>query len=361
MTPPRPLHPGELRYSSPRTFRAPTPWPGHPMPRHSPGEPPRQPVRPSFRPVPLPDRRFQKRPMTTEPRQSRLFDPMTVCIGYISPKHHAIISVTDTMLSDDVSSSDLAAVKLYTLVKSGAWLCMYAGLPTEFWELLQHLGRFKEPQTLKAAIRAAEHAYVDLTTHLIERAILAPFGLTLGKFVKDGAATFGETYFRELSEQCRVVVPETDILVTGFSSDGAPHIFETNRKRVCTIYDQLGFWAIGAGAWAALGSLYSHGEEMRRYDHLNKIVYRLCEAKFIAETARSVGSGMTLVNVSNFDGSGFQLFIAEKDPIRAAWTKQRDSPIPAEALEEIGKWERKARRLQLDQRQKAYPEPSKPS
>ena len=59
--------------------------PGDPTPlRVPPREPYWQPVRPPFRPSPLPDRRFQKRPVTTLARPGTLPGSMTVCIAAAS-------------------------------------------------------------------------------------------------------------------------------------------------------------------------------------------------------------------------------------------------------------------------------------
>jgi hypothetical protein len=238
------------------------------------------------------------------------------------------------------------------------WQCMYSGLPTEFEELRRRLAATECPKTLEGVTEAVEHAYDELTKHLIERRILAPLGLTRDVFMTEGLEMFGDTYFRELLEQCRAVKPETDLLVMGFDEKSVPHLFQAYRDGTCTNYDQLGFYAIGAGAWAALGSLYA--SDVRSARSTNRVVYRLCEAKFLSEIARSVGGLMTVVNVFYADGSDYSLFINDEDPIRIAWKKQRSAPIPQEAIDEIDQFDQ-IRLQDIDRRRKAYLERSKPS
>lgn len=262
---------------------------------------------------------------------------MTVCIAAISQFRRVIIAASDMMLSDEVSSADLATFKLSPLFKGGRWWGMYAGLPTDFEELRCTLDEVEQPLNVIDATLAVERAYDALTRHYIDRYVLSPFGLTHEEFVKDGLEIFGETYFRELAEQCRQVKPQTEttLLVMGFDSRKAPHIFEARRGEKCEVLDELGFHAIGTGAWSAQGSLFAN--DFRGAVGLSEAVYRVCEAKFVSETARSVGTEITVVNVFFPDGTDSELYIDQDNVIRAAWERHRNLPVPPEAIKEIEK------------------------
>jgi hypothetical protein len=261
---------------------------------------------------------------------------MTVCIAAISRVRGVIIAASDMMLSDDVSSADDAAYKISALFKGHRrWWCMYAGYPTDFEELRNSLSEVEQPKTLADAIAATELAYDKLTKHYIERYILAPFGLTHEAFMRDGPAIFGETYFRELADQCILFKPamETSLLVFGFDSIGIPHLFQAQRTVKAEVHDTLGFHAIGTGAWSAQGSLFAGGLSSAGTE--NEAIYRVCEAKFVSEVARSVGTKTTVLHVYSSGGSESVLYIDDDSPIKAAWKRQRNMKPPARAINEI--------------------------
>jgi hypothetical protein len=113
-----------------------------------------------------------------------------------------------------------------------------------------------------------------------------------------------------------------------------PHIFSTDFSGRCTIHNDVGYHAIGAGSWAALGWL-STKTAVAFTQSIPAIVYRLCEAKFAAETARSVGD-RTVVLVSFKDGAAVPVILHGapiENAVRTAWDSQRKQPSPPEALE----------------------------
>jgi hypothetical protein len=268
---------------------------------------------------------------------------MTVCIAAISRVRGIIIAASDMMLSDEVSSADDAAYKISALFSGPArWWCMYAGNPTDFEELRNSLSKVERPKTLADAIAAVEVAYDDLTKHYVERYILAPFGLTQDEFVRDGSAIFGDAYFRELAERCAILKPatETSLLVFGFDAKGIPHLFEAQRTVKSEVYDTLGFHAIGTGAWSAQGSLFAGGLSTAVTE--NEAIYRVCEAKFVSEVARSVGTKTTVLHRYCSDGSELVLYIDDRSSVKAAWKRRLTQKPPARALNEIERLRREA-------------------
>ena len=364
MTPSRPLHPGERQ--------------PFPLRRPSPGEPSNQIVRPSFRPVPAPVRRFQKRPMTTELRPDRLPDPMTICIAATSVKHKAIVTVSDMMLSDDFSSVDVGTVKSYQLPSFGnaLWHCMYSGTPSTWEDLIRFIFEYARtkpdaPATLQGMLDALECAYSTVIAHRIQAEVLAPFGISRDEFFATGLERFGERYFRELSEECRKIRLDVDLIVAGFINGKArvPLMFAAQKETsTCINLNTMNFHAIGAGAWAAFASLYTH--KYWATASVSQIVYRLCEAKFLSEMARSVGS-VTMVRVLFDDDSKSTFTVTnDNDVIRQEWLRYRGRALPENVLNSIderisldrGKAEATPPVLaSSDPQQIEDPEPSKPS
>lgn len=297
---------------------------------------------------------------------------MTVCIAAIpvaGPRDTCIVTVSDMMLSNDVSSVEVATFKCKPLGASKHWWCMYSGDPSEYEELERrtnsHLSKLS-PQALDVAavMAAVESAYDETICHHIEAKILRPFRMRVDQFFASGLKKFGESYFRELSQECRNVSLGTDLLVVGFDSSG-PHVFAAEKDfasgaHFCTSYDQIGFHAIGAGASAAIGNLLSH--QFFRMKTRDEVVYHICEAALAARTARSVGEIANVI-VFNPDGTESDFpFGGDNDVIQEAYEARRDAPIPENALQTIKIFLNGApvtRRPEADQPQTKDPEAKK--
>src|ERR1022692_4908149 len=76
-------------------------------------------------------------------------------------------------------------------------------------------------------------------------------------------------------------------LLAGFDHDGDGHILTVENPGIVKNHDPVGFWAIGSGALSALGILFFHS--MRGELPLPEVLYHICEAKFMAESAIGVG------------------------------------------------------------------------
>jgi hypothetical protein len=315
-------------------------------------------------PVPSWYLRPRQTPPPPSPRRSwdTLVPTMTVCIGAMVRVHGAIALVSDLMVANNVLSKDLATLKHSAIVERGRWWCMYSGSPTEYAMLKEwfRLNVAEDPKTLDDATRVVERACDALTKRLIERQVTSSFGFTFDQFLDVGLATFGDSYFRDLSEECRKVKLQIELLVIGFDERNRSHIFTSEldpgtRTRVCTVHDPEGVYAIGVGAWSAMGALDAH--DIMEGTELSHTIYRLCEAKFISEVAPGVGK-VTKVDVFfSDDRPSLHLFLYEDDPIRTAWLAHPAAPPPDLAIQTIDS----AIRKRIDQQRKANPEPTKPS
>jgi len=232
------------------------------------------------------------------------------------------------------------------------------------------LDQLNSVPTCPQAMMVVEHAYDAALEHCVERQILAPLGFTRRQFLDEGLTKLGESLFREVTAEIRAVNLGTELLVFGFDEQKQPHIFSTDFTGRCTLQDAVGFHAIGAGSWAALGWLFTN-QRFVYAARLAEIAYRLCEAKFAAETARSVGADTALM-VMFGDGGASAMYIhggpsrTSASVIRDAWDARRNQAIPPTVTAEIDRTLQEAsthgpRLLSLppsDRKQKANPEPT---
>jgi hypothetical protein len=95
-------------------------------------------------------------------------------------------------------------------------------------------------------------------------------------------------------------------------------------------------YAIGAGGWLALSVLHARGPTQNA--SVAELAYRMLEAKFLAENARSVGQRTTLValkstHAPNSARENLWVFDAAViDSVRASWERDRARPLPSDAL-----------------------------
>lgn len=123
-----------------------------------------------------------------------------------------------------------------------------------------------------------------------------------------------------------------ELLVFGFSKDMRPVIFSVGNPGKHTDWNWQGYSAVGSGTYLALGAL--------RQKPLNfgvdELVYRLLDAKFVAEASSTVGSTTTLI-VLRYDGEVRELHEREIGKIKEVWEEKRKEPPPAEAMNVIQK------------------------
>jgi hypothetical protein len=162
--------------------------------------------------------------------------------------------------------------------------------------------------------------------------------MNLPQFKRAGARTFGEALFRDMVAEIRQVeLDGATVLVAGFDSKKRPHIFSsdigTQRYHAGILdHDPAGFYAIGEGAWAALGWLHTN-DDFRFSDSFAHVAYRLCEAKYAAENARSVGARSTVLAVHFSSGAISPLMLSPDDPPRKSWEAIRNADPSGNALD----------------------------
>jgi hypothetical protein len=131
-------------------------------------------------------------------------------------------------------------------------------------------------------------------------------------------------------------------LVIGFSEDANDgHIYLVDGTDAPKCYDEVGVWAIGSGAHAALSSLAFHIERRELYKFGTSpatAAYFACEAKFMAESSGHVGrDAATVIVLSSRDAIGDIKFINVGNiaKIKEIWKTQGAPRTPANIDEQM--------------------------
>jgi hypothetical protein len=263
---------------------------------------------------------------------------MTLCVAAYSPKYKTFVTVSDLMLSTDYMSAETSSTKIKPLSSTGRWICMFAGSPSIYSNVLKRItgylnGQEESGQNVRAA---AENAFRDELAHKIEGQLLSPFGITRREFLENGKTYFGDEEFTRKLYELNAIRLDTSFIIAGFDDDAphfTPHLFSINDPGVTKDHLSLGFHAIGSGYHRCAAALMgSYDSELSTVD----IIYRLCEAKFLGESAMGVGK-KTFVDVFATDGIHQGLVPKLVEPIRAIWQNEGLRPVPVKAQNEISR------------------------
>jgi hypothetical protein len=210
---------------------------------------------------------------------------------------------------------------------------MYAGDVGAMVPLLRRVKRLL-PKTETPAVddvsAAVVEAYQEELIKVKEQRYLKPNKLDWDKFQKNDPPLFTDTIYEQMKTQLDGATISIDpyqppiLLVAGFDTDGPGHIFSVDHPGVESGHDIVGFHAIGTGSYYALTMLHSHCRDVSHSDPLDRVVYRVAEAKFMAENDAHVGKSTTLIRWENNDNPRFVL---EKN-IRKLWNRVGRPRIP---------------------------------
>jgi hypothetical protein len=252
----------------------------------------------------------------------------------------AIAGACDMMVSvanDSVPAVEDATVKILGLGKR--WGAMYSGSPTFAIDTVSRAAALLSmmdpnrpiPESMPEMRRVMKAAYLAEMKQQIDETILARYGLKYAEFRKSGRKQYGDVEFGIMNKIVREYTPSTSFLVCGIDNQGFPHIFTIHSPNGMTVvHDAVGYAAIGTGAQMALGSLGS-----RKFSGLGirNVLYRVCEAKFAAETARGVGRSTLLACWRNgFDHIAWGV---QTEDLKKIWERLRKQPAPSDAIDQI--------------------------
>jgi len=280
------------------------------------------------------------------------FGQMSVCICLLcrDVNNHDvgehIVFVEDRKVTFTGFSADGAVSKHDILVQN--WWVQYAGNDVDTAPLVIEAVRSKitgneAPRLIGEALQEAWTQYRDKE---IETRILRKHGYTFESFRDEGREKCGESVYDQLHDRIDAFKFSLEFMLAGFDSQGIAHLMAISRDGALSVYSELGFWAIGSGAHAALSSLSFHVEHNNLCSCcscVHNAVYFGCEAKFMAETSNEVGKEATSVTVHEDNEEEPQSFFnSEVEEIKKRWLKY-GAPKPSEkAMLEIHRLMEKA-------------------
>lgn len=281
---------------------------------------------------------------------------MTVCIAAICEQGRFIVSASDTMLSlGGVVAADSSIIKGRSIYDT--WVAMYSSngvgrvLPI-LESVSQTLAQQMAAQRIGGRLPARPHpasaeqvrsAFDTVCRAVLKQArasVLAVYELDMATFVRDGLLRFGEAGFNELRRRIEAINLGCEFLVHGFDQTRVPHVFVVEPSgEIRGELTEVEFDAIGSGAGYAQSSLFFHS--YRRDHPLALAVYRVCEAKFMAESAQGVGRDTVLVVLG--EDRRYRVLSGEAvEPIRRMVEQGRQVPVPlVQQMQQFiasGKW-----------------------
>lgn len=266
---------------------------------------------------------------------------MTVCIAGMADVGKSLVLSCDSMISTGDFSGDHVAFKLYPLAApTGTWSAMMCGDDiAHIWPVIQaandRLVEIKaDSLTSEAVGRAFANAYQYVRRAHAQDQVLSHFDVTIEQFRSNGPSIFGDSY-REVAGDLTRIDLGCQFLLAGFDRDGDGHILEIDNPGIVRNHDPVGFWAIGSGAQSALGILFFHS--VRGDLPLSRVLYHICEAKFMAESAIGVGRHTT-VRVLTHDSKEWdhsELTEDLIDNIRRVWEFEGKPRVPQLAISKL--------------------------
>src|ERR1035438_4434900 len=175
-----------------------------------------------------------------------------------------IVFVEDRKVTFSDFSADNAVTKNSRLAKD--WWVQYAGDAAEKAPLvLQAAHRAissnaPERWSTKLMVESLQHPWLECRNREIELSILRKHGFSFRSFMEYGKEKCSESVYDQLHDRIDRFKFSLEFQIAGFDQDGVAHLYHLDSQGALSSYDDLGFWAIGSGAHAALGSLSFHIE-----------------------------------------------------------------------------------------------------
>ncbi len=244
------------------------------------------------------------------------------------------------MLSSGWTSADSMSLK--RLQVSRRWQAMFsAGDIAPIMPLIRRVRRYLEygseenkAETLNAISTAFVHAYQQEREAIINNTILGKVKLNLDTFLQQGYAMLGPEIHGATYREIGSVKVDVEFLVYGFDEKNTAHLFIVRDPGEVRSLDIEGFGTIGSGWLLAYASLLSRPLPLHRK---GEMIYRLCEAKFLAEKAQGVGRETTVSCVDNPkapDAPAVERYldILTIERVREEWNKDHARTLPLNAL-----------------------------
>jgi predicted ABC-type ATPase len=260
---------------------------------------------------------------------------VTVCIAAIDPTLETIVTVSDTMLSNEFASADLSTVKFQPLNQHLRWFAMYSDNPSTFTAVHRHAERLLS-HTSRASVdevkSAIKYGYLMEIETMVADTLRFCATRTRQDFEARGLQMLGESTFERKHKELEELKLDLDLLVFGFDDARLPHLFSVDGTGKCFEHaaDRIGI--IGAGKFTALEVLNIRREHTSATT-TEDAVLELCEAKFFAERVPFVGQS-TFVFILHSDGRRQWMFGEPTRKLKKLWLR-RVTQKPSRSAREI--------------------------
>ncbi len=249
--------------------------------------------------------------MTPKPRRipfkrpgSKKGKPVTICIAAACESGKYIVSAVDSMLSYGDLQGDVGAHKIMWM---GEWQLMFAGelgnanrVREELGELFAQDSKYLTRRYIQEAVRKA---YKKRFAEWSSSRFLSQYDLSMGEFLKEGRAIFGDDRFSDLTQKIEndAVNYTTELIVCGFGAgENSAMIYSINRDGDSS--NSLAGWAsIGSGRDVATTILMLSGYTV--HCSLEEAIYFVAASKFAAENVAGIGKQTTLTVMQKRDQS----------------------------------------------------------
>lgn len=268
---------------------------------------------------------------------------MTVGVATICESGKCIVAVTDHKVTMGNFSAEGVALKGTPLGLD--WGVLFAGedmthvdtiVERAFEILLEQKETPDSVYSFQAVAAALADAYDERLQQQIEFKYLKNFGLTVADFRDNGKTKLSSAFYDQLVSQIANESLGCQFLACGFGEERQAHIVCLDEQGPPGNYDNVGFWAIGSGASAALSSLAFHANlhGFDKHSSLEEGIYHTLEAKFMAESSPLVGEETFIVVYQR----GAKLRFLKSDgveKIRQRWEKHGSPRVPSGLLPQI--------------------------
>src|ERR1035441_126477 len=264
---------------------------------------------------------------------------MSICLAVLASSRKEIVCLTDRKVSFPSFSADHMTLKNEPFV--GSCCVLTAGDDTEYIPLILESAKAElkpnaHPREVADAIDDAYHGQI---AELIEKRVLKKFHFNCESFQKNGKKLLSEAVYARLCERIDKVNLSLKFLICGFDKNGIGHIFTAGGEQSVAGYEHIGLWAIGEGAEAALSILafhITHKHASPPFAPLNTAITIALSAKFMAESANSVGEGTFTVVFKHGEPVRF-IDDDVVDKMRKQWLKDGSPRLSRKLLEGIPK------------------------
>jgi hypothetical protein len=242
---------------------------------------------------------------------------VTICIAAAANHGHVIVTASDMMLSTPTMKAEAATMKFKVI---GKWVAMFAGETGDADLVLDELaGTLLAVSSVEEVKAASVAAYNKRLGEFSASRWLAPYGMDMPTFLRDGAKSFTDTTFNSL---CQNIAADSSnfrlqLLLCGWlPGDAGPKIYTMDSDGFRS-HGSDGFAAIGGGQEVAITSLMF--QEYSSHLTYAKVSAQVCIAKFMAEYSDGVGRTTIMWIVDSNDKYSFFIQPFEVERIRRFW------------------------------------------